>query len=110
MVVKRQHPNRCCLFEALFAFFTDEFSAEQKTDAPEASQTDNAIYDTAENCVLTTKDPCDKIELKNCDEAPVNRTDDGQDQCNCIHKFYLQFFWLFLYCPVCHFLFVINYT
>jgi hypothetical protein len=54
--------------------------SEQEGSAPQACETNDSVDDTAKECILSAKKPCNEIELKNTDETPVDTTDDGQDQ------------------------------
>ena len=40
-----------------------------------------------ENAALTAKKPGDQIKLANTHKTPVQSTDDGKKQCQCIHVF-----------------------
>lgn len=60
--------------------------AEEKCDAPDAGQTDERIDDAAENGGLSPEEPCDEVEAEDPDQTPVQRTDDAQNQCNCIRN------------------------
>ena len=55
--------------------------AEQQGNAPQAGKTHKGVDDPAEDGILTAKQPCYKVELKNAHKAPVKGTDNGQDQC-----------------------------
>ncbi len=61
-------------------------SAEEQRNTPNAGKTDKRIDDAADDTALSAEQPSNQIELKNTDQAPVQRTDDAQDQCNRIRK------------------------
>ena len=69
----------------LFAVDLLPASAEQQGNAPQTSQTNQGIDDPAEYSALSAKEPRNQIKLKNANQSPVNGTDNGKDQCNCIH-------------------------
>ena len=52
-------------------------SAKQDADAPKAGKTNERIDNTAQNRVLTAKDPSHQIELREAYKTPV----DGADGC-----------------------------
>ena len=54
--------------------------SEQEGSTPQTSQTNDGIDDAAEERVLTAKEPCNKIKLKDTDQTPVDTADDRQDQ------------------------------
>lgn len=60
----------------LFCVEARAVSAKQERDAPQPRKTDNRINNSAEDRGLTAEDPCYKIELKQADKSPVDRTDD----------------------------------
>ena len=57
----------------------------QERNTPQACQTDEGVYDPAEQTCLTAKEPGDQVESENAHQAPVQTTDDGQNQCQRIH-------------------------
>lgn len=71
----------------LFAVDLLPTSAKQQGNAPQTCKTDQCINDAAEHCALSAKEPCNQVKLKNANQSPVDGTDDGKDQCNCIHIF-----------------------
>jgi hypothetical protein len=72
---------RCAISRAL-----DFLScAEQQRDAPDARKRHDGINDSREQRADATADISDKIKLKQPDRAPVQRTDDHQDQRNSIN-------------------------
>lgn len=97
-ILKRQR-HWALPFDMLFALFSNKFSSEQETDAPQACKTDNPVNNAAENGILTTEDPCNEIKLENCDQTPVDGTDDRQDQSDCIHNFTSNYFGYFYIVP-----------
>jgi hypothetical protein len=60
--------------------------AEQQSDAPKACKTHNRINDTADHRALPTEQPGNQIKLENANKPPVDRANDGEDQCDSIHK------------------------
>ena len=54
-------------------------STEQHRNAPQSGKAYECVYDPADGCGLTSKNPGHKVKLKNTDKAPVNGTDNGKD-------------------------------
>jgi hypothetical protein len=54
-------------------------------DAPEPGQTDHRVDDAADTRGLTAEDPRDQVEPRKADQTPVDRADNGQNQCQGIH-------------------------
>jgi len=80
---KQHHPSnayqaekRMVFFVLLIFYLCSGSAPEQKADAPKTAKTYKRIYDTAYNRSLTSENPCDDIELKKSDRAPVERADD----------------------------------
>lgn len=46
-------------------------SAEQQADAPDSSQADQRVNNTADDTRLAAEDPRHKVKLKNSDKTPV---------------------------------------
>lgn len=65
---------------SLFVSFT-----EQQGDAPKTCQANKGINDSAENGCLAAEDPCHQIKFGKADQAPVDRTDNGENQSDGIH-------------------------
>ena len=59
--------------------------AKQQSNAPKACQTYDGVDDAADNRALSTEQPGHQVKLEDADKAPVDRTDDGEDQCDSIH-------------------------
>ena len=70
---------------------------KQQGNAPDARQRHDGIDDTADKTVLPAADPRHEVKLEQTDAAPVERTDDGQDQCNSIHADHDSFYKLFIF-------------
>ena len=67
--------------------------AEQQRDAPQTCQADDGVDDPADNAAGAAEQPGNKVKLKNANKTPVQRADDGQDQCQSIHV--ITSIWLF---------------
>ncbi len=75
-------------------------SAEKQGNAPKTSQSNQSINDPAEYSTLATEEPCNKIKLENANQAPVDGTNDGKDQCDRIHRSTsIYIIRMFLSCP-----------
>lgn len=57
---------------------------EQEGDAPQSSQSDQREDHAANSSSLATKQPANDIKLEDTDAAPVDGTDDDQDQRNLV--------------------------
>ena len=53
-------------------------SSEKKGDAPQTGKCDHGIDDSAQNSILTAKDPCYQIKAENAHQAPIDATNDGK--------------------------------
>ena len=53
-----------------------KFLAEQERSTPQARKSDNGVDNAAKQCVLSTKDPRNEIELKDTHKAPVCTAND----------------------------------
>jgi hypothetical protein len=63
-----------------FLFSFDDFiSAKQKGNTPQACQTNDGVDDSAEQSILTTKNPGNQVELEDTDASPVQTADDGNN-------------------------------
>ena len=60
---------------------------EQQCDAPCTGQTYQSIDDSAQKGILSAKEPCHQIKLKNAHKPPVQTANDGKDQCQSVHIF-----------------------
>ena len=60
-------------------------SAKQQTYAPKTCQTDHRVNDAADDGTLAPKEPCHQVELEKTYKPPVDGTDNGKDQSDCIH-------------------------
>ena len=60
-------------------------SAKQERNAPQAGQTNQGVYQTAEQGTLTAEEPCHQVESENSHQAPVQTANNGNDRCNGIH-------------------------
>ena len=54
--------------------------AKQQGNAPQPGQSDQRVYDAADDSGLPAEDPCYDVEGKEADAAPIQCTDDDQDQ------------------------------
>ena len=66
--------------------------AEQQCDAPQARQTYQGVDDAGQQRGLAPKAESHRVKAKQADAAPVQRADDGQDQCDLVdhHEINLQ--------------------
>ena len=63
---------------------------EQQGQAPYAGKRDQCVDDSADDRTLTAENPRHDVKLKQADAAPVERTDDDEDQRNSVkHSFQL---------------------
>ena len=60
----------------LFAVNLLTSSAEQQGNAPQAGKTNKCIDNAADNCILSSENPCNKVEFENADQPPVEGTND----------------------------------
>ena len=72
-------------------------SAKQQRNAPNACKTYNGVDNAREQRGLSAADPCNDVELKQSDAAPVESTNDGQNQRNAIQYHH---FVSFAYCGI----------
>ena len=59
---------------------------EQKGNAPKTGQGNDGVDDAAYEGVLSAEDPGYEIKLKQANAAPVDGTDDHEDQGNSVHN------------------------
>ena len=59
-------------------------SAKQQRDAPNAGKSYQSVDDAGEQRGLSTADPGNDVKLKKSDAAPVESTNNGQNQRNAI--------------------------
>lgn len=70
--------------------------AEQKRNAPDCRKTYKCVDDSAYNTGLSAANPCDEIELKDADRAPVDAADNRQDKTNFVEHISSSFsFWVY---------------
>ena len=78
------------VFDQAFAFFFLRMTvlyaivvsgAEQERDAPNACESNHGINDAAENGQLAAEQKGNAVKTEQTDTAPVQRTDDRQQQC-----------------------------
>jgi hypothetical protein len=75
--------NEALFFFSLFHLADEVFRfafAEKQGNAPSARKRDDRIDDAAEDGILTAEKPSDKVKLKKTDTAPVERTDDRENE------------------------------
>ena len=66
---------------------------KEKRQAPDTRKSDYCINDTAQNSALAATDPRDDVKLEQTDAAPVDRTDNNEDQRNSIQQFFQLLQW-----------------
>lgn len=59
-------------------------AVEEEGDAPKSRKRNDGIDKAAEQGVLTAEQPCHRIEPKQSDRTPVERTDNADDQRNSV--------------------------
>ncbi len=59
---------------------------EEQGDAPKTRQTDESIDDAGENRHLSAAEKCHGVKAEQTDAAPVQSSDNGQDQCELVKK------------------------
>ena len=57
-----------------------------KRDADESGDAHETVYDSAHDSGLPAKDSGDQIKLECSDKKPVERTDDDESKCGCLHS------------------------
>ena len=72
--------NRASWGVSLLIVAVAKLFPEQEGSAPQTGETDDSVDDAAEERILTAKEPCNKIKLKDTDQTPVDTADDRQDQ------------------------------
>ena len=60
--------------------------AEKKCDTPKSGQTYKAVDQSADQSGLAAEDPRHKVKFGKTDQTPVDRANDREDQCDCIHS------------------------
>lgn len=66
-------------------------SAKQERDAPKAGQTDNGVYQAAEQGAGTSKQPGHQVESENSHKAPVQTANNRHNERDGIHSRNLHF-------------------
>ena len=59
--------------------------AEKERDAPDTRKGDQGINDSCQQRTYAAASPRYQVKLKDTHATPVQRTDDGEDQCNSVH-------------------------
>ncbi len=67
-------------------FFNGFSGTEQKGNAPETCERDHSVDDAAYQRILSAEDPGYEVKLEQADAAPVDGTDDHEDQGNSVHN------------------------
>lgn len=60
--------------------------AKQERDTPQSGETNNGIDDPTEKGTLSAEQPGNQVKLKNSNKPPVQASDNGKNQRQCIHK------------------------
>lgn len=74
---------------------------EEQRNAPDARQGDHRVDNAGENGTLAAADPCNDVERKQSDAAPVQGTDNGENQGDFVDDHVLLPLSFFTGIPVC---------
>ena len=55
-------------------------SAEQKSQTPQTGKTNYCVDDPADDGILSTEDPGNKVKFEKTYKAPVDRANNGKNQ------------------------------